>query len=77
MTVTYAAGMRVALCQLPVSPDPGINLGRVREALSGAAGAQAVPPPNEPSVAVYTEQVPSLRVAVVRGPAAPAGAARR
>ena len=35
--VTYAAGMRVALCQLPVSPDPGINLGRVREALAGAA----------------------------------------
>jgi predicted amidohydrolase len=29
--------MRVALCQLPVSPDPGVNLGRVREALSGAA----------------------------------------
>ena len=29
--------MRVALCQLPVSPDPGINLGRVREALAGAA----------------------------------------
>jgi deaminated glutathione amidase len=29
--------MRVALCQLPVSPDPGINLVRVGEALSGAA----------------------------------------
>ncbi len=41
MTVTYAAGMRVALCQLPVSPDPGVNLGRVREALSGAAGRGA------------------------------------
>jgi predicted amidohydrolase len=39
--VTYAAGMRVALCQLPVSPDPGVNLGRVREALSGAAGRGA------------------------------------
>ena len=35
--MTYAAGMRVALCQLPVSPDPGINLDRVREALAGAA----------------------------------------
>jgi predicted amidohydrolase len=33
--------MRVALCQLPVSPDPGVNLGRVREALSGAAGRGA------------------------------------
>ena len=41
MTVTYAAGMRVALCQLPVSPDPGVNLGRVREALSDAAGRGA------------------------------------
>jgi deaminated glutathione amidase len=40
-TVTYPAGMRVALCQLPVSPDPGVNLGRVREALSDAAGRGA------------------------------------
>ncbi len=29
--------MRVALCQLPVSPDPAINLGRVREAIAEAA----------------------------------------
>jgi deaminated glutathione amidase len=29
--------MRVALCQLPVSPDPAINLGRVRDALAEAA----------------------------------------
>jgi predicted amidohydrolase len=29
--------MRVALCQIPVSPDPGINIGRVREALASAA----------------------------------------
>ena len=36
-TVTYAAGMRVALGQLPVSPDPAVNLGRVAEALSDAA----------------------------------------
>ena len=34
--VTYAAGMRVALCQLPISPDPAVNLGRVREALTDA-----------------------------------------
>jgi predicted amidohydrolase len=41
VTVTYAAGMRVALCQLPVSPDPGVNLGRVRDALSDAAARGA------------------------------------
>jgi predicted amidohydrolase len=35
--VTYAAGMRVALGQLPISPDPAVNLGRVREALTDAA----------------------------------------
>jgi predicted amidohydrolase len=29
--------MRVALCQIPVSPDPGVNIGRVREALASAA----------------------------------------
>jgi deaminated glutathione amidase len=29
--------MRVALCQLPVSSDPAVNLDRVREALTGAA----------------------------------------
>lgn len=29
--------MRVALCQMPVSPDPAVNLGRVREALATAA----------------------------------------
>jgi deaminated glutathione amidase len=29
--------MRVALCQLPVSPDPAVNLGRVREAVAEAA----------------------------------------
>jgi predicted amidohydrolase len=33
--------MRVALCQLPVNPDPAINLGRVQEALAGAAGRGA------------------------------------
>ena len=35
--VAYAAGMRVALCQLPISPDPAINLGRVAEAVASAA----------------------------------------
>jgi deaminated glutathione amidase len=33
--------MRVALCQLPVSPDPSVNLGRVRESLTQAAGRGA------------------------------------
>jgi predicted amidohydrolase len=33
--------MRVALCQLPVSPDPAINLGRVREAVKDAASQGA------------------------------------
>jgi deaminated glutathione amidase len=40
--VSYAAPMRVALCQLPVSSDPAVNLGRVRAAVAEAAtsGAQ-------------------------------------
>src|SRR3984893_12957004 len=33
--------MRIALCQLPVSADPGVNLRRVREALSEAAAGRA------------------------------------
>jgi predicted amidohydrolase len=33
--------MRVALCQLPVSPDPAVNLDRVREAVADAAGCGA------------------------------------
>jgi deaminated glutathione amidase len=33
--------MRVALCQLPVSPDPAINLGRVTDAMAAAARQQA------------------------------------
>jgi len=37
--VAYAAGMRVALCQLPISPEPAINLDRVAE-----AGGQRRPP---------------------------------
>ncbi len=40
--LSYAAAMRVALCQLPVSSDPAINLARVRTAVADAAadGAQ-------------------------------------
>jgi predicted amidohydrolase len=33
--------MRVALCQLPVSPDPSVNLSRVQESLTQAAGRGA------------------------------------
>jgi deaminated glutathione amidase len=29
--------MRIALCQLPVNPDPAVNLGRVAQALTAAA----------------------------------------
>src|SRR5215467_3173456 len=29
--------MRIALCQLPISPDPAINLGRVAQAVASAA----------------------------------------
>src|SRR5216683_615409 len=34
----YAARMRIALCQIPVSADPKINFARVRTALAEAAG---------------------------------------
>jgi deaminated glutathione amidase len=33
--------MRVAVCQIPVSADPAVNLDRVRAALADAAGQQA------------------------------------
>jgi len=33
----YAAGMRVALCQLPISPEPAVNLERVAGAMTTAA----------------------------------------
>ena len=38
----YAPGMRVALCQLPISSDTSVNLARVQQALADAArdGAQ-------------------------------------
>jgi len=40
--------MRIALCQLPVSPDPSVNLSRVRAALDEASGGGA-------SLAVFPE----------------------
>src|SRR6266536_519386 len=33
--------MRVALCQIPVSSDPGVHVARVKEAMSGAAAQGA------------------------------------
>jgi predicted amidohydrolase len=33
--------MRIALCQLPVSSDPAVNLGRVRDALAAASAGGA------------------------------------
>ena len=33
----YRGGMRIALCQLPVSPDASVNMSRVRAALDQAA----------------------------------------
>jgi deaminated glutathione amidase len=35
--MAYSAGMRVALCQLPISPDPATNLRRVAQAVDSAA----------------------------------------
>src|ERR1700744_3550351 len=37
----YSGGMRVALCQLPLSPQPAVNLDRVRPALAEAAAQHA------------------------------------
>ncbi len=39
--LSYAAGMRVALCQVPISSDPAVNLGRAKAALGDAAAAGA------------------------------------
>ena len=33
--------MRIALCQIPVSPDPAVNLARVKSALAEAATGRA------------------------------------
>src|SRR5207248_1325396 len=62
--MTYAAGMRVALCQLPVSPDPAVNLDRVREALAGAAGRGA-------DLAVFPEATQARLGSDLRGLAQP------
>src|SRR6266704_103101 len=37
--MNYSAAMRVALCQLPISEDPAVNLGRVSAAVAAARGA--------------------------------------
>lgn len=37
----YASAMRVALCQLPISSEPAVNLGRVQAAVADAAGQGA------------------------------------
>jgi deaminated glutathione amidase len=41
VAVFYSAGMRVALCQLPISSEPAVNLGRVRAAVADAASQGA------------------------------------
>jgi deaminated glutathione amidase len=46
--LAYAAGMRIALCQLAGSPDPAVNLARVTGAMSEAARQGA-------SLAVFPE----------------------
>jgi predicted amidohydrolase len=56
--------MRVALCQLPVSPDPGVNLARVREALSDVAGRGA-------DLAVFPEATQARFGSDLRGIAEP------
>jgi predicted amidohydrolase len=53
--------MRVALCQLPISPEPAVNLGRVREAVAEAArqgAALAVFP--EATQARFGSDLPAL-----------------
>ena len=63
-TVTYAAGMRVALGQLPISPDPAVNLGRVAEALNDAARRGA-------DLAVFPEATQARFGSDLRGVAEP------
>src|ERR1035437_2657881 len=40
-SLIYASAMRVALCQLPVSSEPAVNLGRVQAAVADAASQGA------------------------------------
>lgn len=58
--------MRVALCQIPVNPDPGVNLGRVRDALAGAARQGA-------DLAVFPEATQARFGTDLRAVAEPAG----
>jgi deaminated glutathione amidase len=62
--VAYAAGMRVALCQLPISPDPAINLGRVAQAVASAARQRA-------DLAVFPEATQARFGSDLRGLAEP------
>ena len=53
--------MRVAVCQIPVSADPAVNLDRVRAALADAAGQEA-------DLAVFPEGTPARLLAPTCGP---------
>jgi deaminated glutathione amidase len=57
--------MRVALCQIPVSPDPAINIGRVHTALASAAHGGA-------DLAVFPEATQARFGSDLRGVAEPA-----
>ncbi len=56
--------MKVALCQIPVSSDPGVNLARVKEAMSAAAAQGA-------DLAVFPEATQIRFGADLRGAAEP------
>jgi deaminated glutathione amidase len=60
----YAADMRVALCQIPVSPDPAVNIGRVHAALASAARQGA-------DLAVFPEATQARFGSDLRGVAEP------
>ena len=57
--------MRVALCQIPVSPDPAVNIGRVHAALASAAHDGA-------DLAVFPEATQARFGTDLRGVAEPA-----
>jgi len=57
--------MRVALCQIPVSPDPAVNIGRVHAALASAAHDGA-------DLAVFPEATQARFGSDLRGVAEPA-----
>ncbi len=64
LCATYPCTMKVALCQIPVSGDPGVNLARVKEAMS-AASAQGA------DLAVFPEATQIRFGADLRGAAEP------